>query len=426
MKSRIATVIAPLLSIGILMLGNGLFGTVLPLRLNSMGIHSFYIGLTSSAYYVGLVIGALWVASFVLKVGHIRAYAAFASFLSVVTLIHGFFVEEIYLGVLLRILGGICLTGLFIVVESWLLNSSTVKTRGVYLALYMIALYGFQSLGQFFLNLVDYKTLIPFCITTILTSLSVLPLTMTTTSYPQIEEPSALSLRKLYSLAPSGVVGCTASGLIMGSIYGLLPLFVERRGYGISNVALVMFACIFGGMLLQYPTGRLSDIVERRKVLLGLNIASLFISVILAFWTNLPIAGLIGFIFIFGGITFTLYPISISHACDSLDPKDFLSATQGLLLAYSIGAVAGPVISPYFMELIGPSGLFIYFALISACLAGFFWYRLRTVCVVPTPDHATFVFSPQTTTIVGELDPRAILNQASDSNANFSKVDEKE
>lgn len=402
MFALVRSVFAPLLSLFIFILGSGLFTTLLTVRLHQDHASVLYIGAISAMYYAGLGCGSFRIEPFIVRIGHIRSFAAFASILAVVSLLQGMWFHAVY-WLVLRFVGGFATAGLFIVIESWLLVKSSVKTRGQILAIYMIVLYAAQALGQFFINLHSSQMLFLFAITAMLASLSVIPLAMTTVSSPEYEAPSTLNFKKLYKVSGSGVIGCLCSGLILSAIYGLLPLYVSNQASETSMVALVMAVTILGGTALQYPIGRFSDVFERRLVLVFTSIltaifALLIMQDIQMFHLNLV------FCFLFGGMTFALYPVSISHACDSLESSDILAATQGLLLAYSIGATLGPIICPLFITLLGNHGLIIYFIFIAVFMALFFSWRKTRHTSVEQED--AFVTMPQTTPILAELDPR--------------------
>ena len=393
---------SPLLSLFVLILGNGLFTTLVTLRLHQDQVSPLMIGAMTGFYYAGLIAASLKMEGFIIRVGHIRAFSAFAAGLAVISLLHGFFVVP-WFWLLLRFCGGFATAGLFIVIESWLLVLGTVKIRGQILALYMVALYAAQGLGQFLIDLGSTQTLLLYAVTSMLTSLSIIPLAMTKVGSPQFEEPSGLSLKHLFSVASSGVMGCFAAGLILGAVYGLLPLFIVQKLGDNSNVALFMALTIFGGMALQYPVGRVSDHIERRTVLIGMTIAAIALSAAMVFafkvsWISMPAT------FIFGGVVFTLYPISISHACDSLPAKDIVSGSQGLLLAYSVGAALGPFLAPLAMTDLGANGLFYYIGLVSILLCIFLFVRRVNTVAVHQEEH--FISIPQTTPVAAELDPR--------------------
>lgn len=428
MRLVLFKVIAPLLSLSLLILGNGLFMTLVTVRLHLENASVWFIGLVSAAYYAGLAFGSIRIERFIYRVGHIRAYAAFAAILTAVTLLQGLWLEP-WVWVGLRFIGGYCLAGLFVVIESWLLGYSTATTRGQVLSLYMIALYGSQSLGQFLLNVSDPATLTPFCIVSIFSALSIVPISMTYSDSPHIEEASTLSFKKLYAISPLGVVGCFAGGLTLGAIYGFYPLFLSELSFPVSKLALIMGLLIVGGMLLQYPIGHLSDIIERRKVLLGICLLVIGLSIGQMITSYHWYSSFLVMVFLFGGLTFTIYPVSISHACDHLEAKDIAAATGGLLFAYSLGATIGPLIVPAFMRPFGPLGLFIYFIVVAMALAGFTLWRMRQTAALKADEKQEFVAVPAgVSPVASELHPlseetagtAALLSQTDDTSLSES------
>ena len=356
----------------------------------------------TGAYYAGLAYGSFQIERYILSVGHIRSFSAFASCVSIIVILQGIFPNP-YVWLVLRFLSGLATAGIFIVIESWLLSAGNTKIRGQILALYMISLYAAQAGGQFLINLASIRTLTLFAVIAILSSLSIIPMALTKIPTPEICEPSSLNFKKLFKVSASGVFGSFISGLILGAIYGLLPLVIIQKTGQTSDVALYMALVIIGGMFVQYPVGRLSDFVERRLVLAGLALLTVIISIVMIYnMHNIYVAYVTSFIL--GGVAFTLYPVSISLACDSLEQKDIVSGTQGVLLAYSIGATAGPFIAPVFMHIIGPNGLFIYLTIISTVLTVFLVWRKTNIPA--TPQDEQFIAMPQTTPVTAELDPR--------------------
>lgn len=396
----------PLISLFIFVLGSGLFTTLLILRLKLEQFNSISIGAMTTAFYIGLISGAFRIEKTISSVGHIRAFAGFASLLAVISILQGIYLS-ISFWIILRLISGYATAGIYIVIESWLLSLSKVRIRGKILSLYMVAFYAAQSLGQLLLNFSSPGSLLLFTLTSMFCSLAIIPLTMTRVVQPKISEPSALSFKKLYKASGSGIIGSLCSGLILGAVYGLLPLYFSVKTNAIHQVTWLMALTIIGGMLLQYPIGRLSDVIPRRKILaaISLMMAVLSIAVILLFehsWVA-PIA-----LFFFGGAAFTIYPVSVSTAVDHLKTKDIISGTQGLLLANSIGSAIGPLVAPLFIASLGSNGLFIYFICIAS---GLFVYLIwRSVRITPAQQEEQFITIPQTTPIVAELDPRAEKN----------------
>lgn len=401
-KSILKLTMAPLVSLFIFVLGSGLFTTLLVVKLHHAGAGALFIGAITGVYYAGLAYGSFRIERYIIRVGHIRSFAIFASCLAVVSFLQGVLLNPI-VWLLLRFIGGFATAGVFIVVESWLISAGNSKIRGQVLAFYMVSLYAAQALGQLLINLGDPNTLLLFAITAMLCSLSVIPISLTRSCSPEISEPSSLSFKALFAVSGSGMVGSFCSGLILGSIYGLLPLVIMKKTGDAADVGLLMSLVILGGMVLQYPVGRLSDYIERRLILLALSVLVILVSgVLMYFFKSYSVVYVA--LFVFGGLAFTLYPISISHACDALDQGDIVSGTQGVLLAYSVGAALGPFIAPIFIGLVGSNGLFFYVMVVCSLLAIFLIWRKA---IIPaTPQEENFIAMPQTTPVMAEMDPR--------------------
>lgn len=402
MNSLIKSIVSPILSLFLFAIGNGLLNTLLVLRLNHEGSTSISIGVMSALFYLGLVIGSFNIEKLIIRVGHIRAFSAFASILTASTLIQAVY-YDLYLWLILRLIAGFSSAGIYVVIEGWLLTIGNYASRGRMLSIYMLALYSAQALGQILIKFNSVETNLLFIIVAITSALSVIPLSLTKSKSPVLEGPSALGFKEIFYLTKTGAIGCLCSGLILSCIYGLLPFYIIQELEDNNFVAIGMFVVIFGGMLFQYPIGKLSDIIERRKVLFLLCVLSIA-SCCAIIYLSSSIAIFYLAIFVLGGVTFTLYPISISHACDALDTKDITSGTQALLLFYSMGAVVGPLIAPVFMRTLGANGLFIFFISITLFLAYIVsWRKVVTDVIVP---EEPFINVTTTSPVILELDPR--------------------
>ncbi|KIX26176.1 MFS transporter [Aeromonas salmonicida] len=364
--------LSPLASLVIFILGHGMFNTLLTVRLSAEQVSVQAIGLVSAAYFGGLVLGAFVNACLIIRVGHIRAYAAYASLLCFLFLLHGMVVEPVSWAAL-RLVGGFATGGLFVVLESWMLVSSSPANRGRLMSLYMILLYGSLAMGQLVLKWVDPMVLTPFALCAMVA-------------------PQPVGVIELVRLTPAGMGSSFTSGLILGAIYGLLPLYFTDSGASLSRVADMMALVILGGMCLQYPIGRISDRYDRRLVILLLSAV---------------LTGVL--VFLLGGMAFSIYPLSLSHACDELRPDQVLGANQGLLLAYSLGAMIGPLLAPFVMMQFGPQGLFVYFALCGALLTAYLGWRKRQRAPIPLAEHQVFMPVPPNTPMTAELEPRTDL-----------------
>ncbi len=397
--------LSPIASLSLLAVGLGLTTTLQTLSLHDMQVNKIAMGVIIAAYYLGFLLSAFQVEKLILRISHIRAYAAFASLLTALTIVQGFFPSPL-LWLVLRLLSGFCVAGLFVVIESWMLCKSTNETRGRCLSLYMISYYGAQSLGQLLLH---YKTTSNadylFSMSAVLFSISILPLAITKVSSPEFETSASLKIIKLVKLSPSGTIGSFTSGMILGPLYGLMPLIILEL-FGANQVAIYMFLIIMGGMLFQYPIGKFSDFYDRR-IILGLlfAITALLFFILIMTPGNLKSLSLLT-CFLLGGSIFAIYPVSMSHACDTIETNQLVSVTQSLVLINSAGMIIGPLVASLLMVTNTIYGYVTYMIVLSLLMSPYFFWRKKVGKPVDSEHHQDFVVLPRTTPLGMELDPR--------------------
>lgn len=404
MMSAILSVRSLLAAIFMLMAGSGFLSTLIGLRLERAGQDIMVIGLVATAYFGGLVIGALRAGEIVRRVGHIRAFAAFVALLSASTLAYALIEHPLLWGAL-RLVDGLCVAGVFVCVESWLGDRAEPDTRGTILAFYMVALYSGQAIGQLLLSTSGAAPAVPFELASILISLAIIPVCLTRSAAPALTEAASLSMKRLFEASPLGVVGAGVTGLVLGGFYGLAAIYARRLGLDLGQTATFMMVVILGGVALQWPLGRLSDRYDRRRIIIGCFFATLLVSVALALSPGGALLPTIGFAF--GGLSFALYPLCVAHVNDRLLPSERVTASGQLVLLYSSGAALGPVGAAAAMTVAGPGGLFIFIALCIAAMLGFGFWRVAATDPVPGAVQQDFQILPRTTPTAALLDPAA-------------------
>jgi MFS family permease len=390
-----------LLAILILMAGNGFMPTLLAVRLEGAGTAAPLIGLLASAYFLGLVAGSIRLPTLVRQVGHIRLFATVVTVLSASTLIYALW-QNIALWSVLRLVDGVCVAGVFICIESWLNHRADHKTRGTILAAYMVALYAGQAGGQFLLQLEGGPT-VPFILSSVLVSLSAVPVLLTRIEGPPIHDPVPFSIFALYRASPLGAVGVGITGLMLGAFYGLGAVFARRSGFAIGDVALFISFVIAGGVALQLPLGRLSDRFDRRLVIAFVLAGLALVSLSLALVSEPVVVMAVGALF--GGLAFSLYPLCVAHANDRLTAEERLSASSVLVLAYSAGAAAGPLLGSAAMAGFGAGGLFLFTAALGAGGLAFALWRMTRSEAVPEDEQQPYQILPRTTPAAAALEP---------------------
>lgn len=410
MKRVFRGVIPPLLSLITVMLGNGFFTTYTSLRFSAEGYPNYIIGILGAAYYLGMMLGALYVERLISRIGHIRSFAIMASINSVIIVIQAFYIGPVS-WTIYRTLTGFCTSGFFIAIESWLLLSSGVKSRGRLLSFYMLTLYLAQGFGQFLLNASPIQSLIPFAMTVILSSLSVIPVSVMKSSGPVMLDHSITNVFHIIKRSPLGPIGCFVSGLIMSSFYGLAPIFAKEINLNLLQISQIMGLTIMGGLLLQWPLGHLSDIFNRRKVIIGVALCLMVVTFFLYYSHHIHYYFLLTLMVLFGGISFTLYPLSITYTCDHFSEKKMIGITCALLLIYGVGCIIGPLISPFFMTYFGPSGLFLYMSILCAIFVLICMWRVLHSKPLSEDEQSDYLPLPRATSMALYLDPKSDFDE---------------
>lgn len=359
-------VAALLLSDALLLIGHGIQVTLLPLRAEIEGFTPAEIALTGSSYFVGFVVGCLVAPRIIRRVGHIRSFAVLASmFSALVLLFHG--VPEFYPWLVLRFVVGCCISGLYMIIESWLNESSTRETRGTVLSSYTMINLTMIVVGQQLLNYADPSSATLFGLAAIMLSLAIIPVSLTLSLAPAPIEPMRINISRVWEISHVAVAGAVASGLVTGAFWSLGPVYARGVGLDTSQLTVFMSAVVLGGALFQMPLGKLSDKLDRRVVIMFTALFGAIISVLMAILSG-SFQSLIILAALWGGMVMTQYAICMAHAADNAESHEFVMVGSCILLLFGISSAVGGPLASVFMEFIGAVGMFIYSAL---CLVGF-------------------------------------------------------
>lgn len=387
---------ALLSGVAILVLGNGLQGTLLGVRAGIEGMAAETIGLIMSAYFVGFAVACFVVPPLVERVGHIRTFAALASIASAIALAHAIFVTAA-VWILLRIAQGACYAGLIMVIESWLNASTGRRHRGRVLATYSVVLYAAWALSQPMLSVAPPSDFVLFCVVSICLSLALVPITLMGSGGPGFVTASRTGLRRLYQISPVGLVGALAVGAVTGAVLGMGPTFAQNNGLSDFGISAFMGLTIGGALALQWPLGMLSDHVGRRPVMLASCLAAGAASLGLTFAAQESLPLLFALSFLFGGFSVPMYSLAVAHVNDHIEADELIAAASSLVLLYGAGAAIGPFGASLAMGRVGPPGLFGFAAVILFAFAGFTVFRMVKRRPLARELRDRFVGVPSTT-----------------------------
>jgi MFS family permease len=400
--------LASLLSgVSMLVIGTGLLFAAIGAQAGSAKFSGVVTGLVMSAYFAGFVYGTYACPVIIRRVGHIRAFAAMASIASALPIFHALWTNAWAWGAL-RFVTGVCLVGLYIVIESWLNVVATSEQRGKVFAAYMAVNGVSQAIGQWLILVGDRFGFVPFALVSILFSVALLPITLTPVSEPEPTDSPKLGLMKLFAISPIGVIGAVGSGLLGGAFYSLGHVFGQGVGFSEAGIANFMAATILGGAIFQWPVGHLSDRNDRRVVLFWVcmccaAVAGTGFYLAREYENSLIILGVF-----YGGLSFTIYGLSVAHVNDLIDSSRALEVTGGLLLLYGLGATAGPTLAGVVMDWLGPESLMLYFAgtLILLALGVWHYVSKKPLNQEVAAHKAGYVVMGSSSQAVLQMDPR--------------------
>ncbi len=368
------------LGILLLMMGNGLQGSLLGVRGGIEGFSTGEMSVVMAAYFLGFLGGSRMAPELIRRVGHVRVFAALASLISAVLILYPVLSDPVS-WTLGRIVIGFCFSGVYVTAESWLNNSATNETRGQALSLYMIVQMAGVVAGQGLLAMGDPAGYVLFIIPSVLVSVSFAPILLSVSPTPAFDTAKPLSLKALYAISPLGVVGMLILGGLFAAQFGMAAVYATEAGMTLAEISMFVASMSIGALVLQFPIGWLSDRMDRRMLIL---LIALFgaLAGIAAFaaeragGANGNFALILAAGFLIGGMTSPLYALLLAYTNDFLEVDDMAAASGGLVFVNGLGAIAGPIIVGWLMAAFGPPGYFIFITALMLSLAGYALWRM--------------------------------------------------
>jgi len=375
MKKTFAPVAALLISVSILLTGQGLQGTLLPVRASLENFPTLAIGAMGAAYFVGFTLGCLKGGELVRRVGHVRVFLAMSALASASPLVHALVVQPAAWG-LLRLVTGFCFAVLYVVIESWLNERSSNETRGIVFSTYAMITLTVFAIGQMLTLLYDPADFELFIIASVLVSIGAVPIALSTSPTPEQPHSASVDIPRLFKVSPSATLGCLVAGLANGAFWSLAPVFTSSVSSGTSLAAWFMTSAVVGGAILQWPIGLLSDKYSRRGTLIAVTIVGCVVGLALGLAPeNISFVSVNVLGAAWGALAFPLYTISVAYANDHAEAHEYVTVSSGLLLMYGMGATIGPFIASALMTILEAGYLFVFAALSHGVLAIYIIFR---------------------------------------------------
>ncbi|TVR78274.1 MAG: MFS transporter [Rhodospirillales bacterium] len=344
-----------IIATSIIQLANGFFTTFVSMRVALEAFEATLAGAVLSSFFAGFTIGAVRSDRIIIRIGHIRAYAAFAGMVAAATALMPLLVEPVAWIVLRAIVGFGC-AGIFVTTESWLNAKAPTALRGRVFAIYMVGTFLALAAGQLLIGQVDITTAAPFNAIVTLFALGLVLVSVTRAEAPQLTPPGAPPYGDLLRAAPIAVIGVLLTGMITGTFYALVPAWMQGANIVPERIALIMFAAVLGGLLFQVPIGKLSDRLDRRRVLAGLGVG-LAVAAVAVLFAPREVTVIVPIAVVLGGFMSTLYPVCVAHAHDRMPADRVVAVSGALILMSGIGSVLGPLIGTQLMAALDINGI---------------------------------------------------------------------
>ena len=346
----------------LMLLGSGLLTTYISLRLSAVHVSGAMIGAIIAANYIGLVIGGKVGHILIARVGHIRAYVSCSGIITAAVLGHGL-TDIIPIWVVLRLIIGLCMMVQYMVLESWLNDQAESSQRGVVFGFYMVASYLGMALGQVVLMLSSDLGVSTLIVIALCFALCLVPIALTTRTNVGHMSPAPMELKFFIGAIPKVLAITLLIGMVVGSFYGLAPIYTSQQSLSTQQTGLFMALAIFAGLLAQFPLSWLSDRYNR-NMLMRINAILLAVAALpLALLTHISFPLLLGIGFIVSLMQFTLYPLVVALANDMIEPERRVSLSACLLMAFGVGACIGPLAVGALIEPLGGNILYAFFAI---------------------------------------------------------------
>lgn len=390
MFASLLSIASLMLSTFVLMVGYGMMNYLVPVRAVAEGWSPLLISLIATGYTIGFTLSCIVAPILVLRVGHVRVFAALTTLLTAAILLSSLIVTW-QAWTIFRAIAGFAVAGCYLVIESWLNERVTNDSRGTMFSIYMIVTLAGAIGGQYLVPLGDPKTTTLFIVCGIIFAIAILPTTLSTAQSPAPIAKVQLGLGKLYRRSPVAFIGAFLAGILSGTWASLGGVYTTGSGLTTGQGATLLASVLAGGALGQIPIGKISDMTDRRYVMIACGVIGVISAFAMFFMSPSTPTLLYVTAFIVGSTLYPIYALNVAHANDRADPSEYVTISSSLMVLYGLGTVAGPMIGGGAMEIAGPRGLMLYLAIGFAIYATYATWRVwRGSPTVSAEDRADF------------------------------------
>lgn len=386
MKVNLRSIWSLLVGVGLIGIAVGSQNSLLGIRASIEGFSNQQIGFIMSAYFFGFMVGSAKTIKAINYVGHVRVFAALTALLSITILLHSISINFISWTVL-RFLTGLAVSGIWVVSESWLNQSANNTNRGSLISIYMMVINLGMTSGQLILSISTPESFVLYSLISVIVSVAAIPMLMSGITAPKLTEHQSISVFQLFILTPAGTVGIFITGMVNAITLGMGAVFASQLGMAVVDISYYIAAILIGGVMLQWPLGKLSDMTDRRIVTAVVALAAAIVAYASMLLTLKDYTMLVILAFLFGGLSITLYSLFNALANDFLNAPQMISASGGLLIIKGLGATLGPIFVSFIMDIYGLAGFYLTLAILCLLISLFCFYRVIFYKIPPNQNR---------------------------------------
>ena len=350
----------------------GQFGVgflVLPIWLAARGMGAIQLGLYGAAGWSGMLLGLLVTPTLIAQFGSKNVV-----FVSLILSSIGFVMIPFFnwpLWLLSAALIGFGMGLRWIANETWLYRivpkNILGQVVGVHEALIALSVIIPPALVAVF-STADNKII---WLGVLFNFLAIAPLMLMASDKVQMEKATKSRFFQVDNITKLGMIIAGAAGVIDGALEALFPLFGLGRGFSEAQMAILIAIMGVGGLLLQYPLGWFSDKFGLMKASLLAAIATMLVSLAMAF-VAMSFTALSGASFIFGGFVAAFLTLGIIAAASTDDHAHMAQNISKVSIAFTVSSIAGALLAGFAAAGFGSDALLWLVALVSGVLAVIF------------------------------------------------------
>jgi len=347
----------------------GLSLPLLSLVMNARGIDSLWIGLSTAAQSVGIILMAPFLPAHMsrlgpamLMLGAILVSLVAFLLLPVFTSVGAWFVLRLAIGAA----GGV----LWVCGDAWVNEVATERIRGRVVALYGVAVAGGFSLGPLVLSITGSEGVAPFLVSAAIMLVSALPLLPVVRISPSLHGEQAGGLLHYFSLARLPMLMSMVYALSEGILLTFLALYGIEQGLTEAHTLYLITVMGVGGMLGQLPIGWLADHMNRMLLatlsilVVALAAAAIPALIVLPSW-NLTL------MLVLGAAMTGVYTIGMVIIGEQFKGADLAAASALYGLMFGAGSILGPLVGGVMIKTLASHGMPLSIALMYALFLPF-------------------------------------------------------